>query len=160
MNDSKISSEQAKMKLNHCEKEIKEITKNLKRLEKDHNAAINEERNAKIALDILQNELNASLEGSDDISALRSEEEELQNIIYDLQKKYDAISSQHSSLNFQYNDPVPNFDRSKVKGLVAELISVKPEHQQASTALEICAGGKMYNVLILLTARLSLKRRQ
>lgn len=30
--------------------------------------------------------------------------------------------------------------------MVAELINLNPQHAQCSTALEICAGGKLYNV--------------
>lgn len=44
--------------------------------------------------------------------------------------------------------PYPTFDRSKVKGLVATLTSIPPEHSNQSTALEIAAGGKLYNVVV------------
>lgn len=53
-----------------------------------------------------------------------------------------------SSLDFQYTNPTSDFDRSKVKGLVAELIQLEKENFDASTALEICAGGKLYNVVV------------
>lgn len=53
-----------------------------------------------------------------------------------------------SSLDFSYSTPSPNFDRSKVKGLVATLIALEPEHYNKSTALEITAGAKLYNVVV------------
>jgi structural maintenance of chromosome 2 len=43
---------------------------------------------------------------------------------------------------------VPNFDRSKVKGLVANLITMTEDNYPKSTALEIAAGGKLYNVVV------------
>jgi structural maintenance of chromosome 2 len=43
---------------------------------------------------------------------------------------------------------VPNFDRSKVKGLVAQLFTLDKQFSQAATALEICAGGRLYNVVV------------
>lgn len=47
-------------------------------------------------------------------------------------------------LNFDYSDPERGFDRSRVKGLVARLVDVKdPVH---STALEVAAGGRLYQV--------------
>lgn len=47
-------------------------------------------------------------------------------------------------LSFQYQNPMPGFDRSRVKGLVARLVTVKdPAH---STALEVVAGGRLYQV--------------
>jgi len=52
------------------------------------------------------------------------------------------------SLGFDYDSPYPGFDRSKVKGLVASLISLKPSDHDKATALEITAGGRLYNVIV------------
>jgi len=51
-------------------------------------------------------------------------------------------------LNFEYEDPTPNFDRRKVKGVAVQLISLSQEHFNKATALEIAGGGKLYNVVI------------
>lgn len=53
-----------------------------------------------------------------------------------------------SNLDFNYSDPSPNFDRSKVKGLVATLIGIDSANSSKSTALEIAAGGRLYNVVV------------
>lgn len=60
-----------------------------------------------------------------------------------LSKTVDRLSAQLAGrLNFEYKDPTKNFDRSRVKGLVAKLVQVKdPTH---STALEVAAGGRLY----------------
>lgn len=47
-----------------------------------------------------------------------------------------------------YTDPSPNFDRSKVKGLVATLVDLPETSTVYSTALEVSAGGKLYNVVV------------
>lgn len=60
----------------------------------------------------------------------------------------DAVKQRLASLDFQYSTPSPSFDRSKVKGLVASLISLEPHHYNKSTALEITAGAKLYNVVV------------
>ena len=52
----------------------------------------------------------------------------------------------HSQLDFNYTPP-PGFDTRKVKGLVATLLAL-PEDHGKSTALEIAAGGKLYNVVV------------
>ena len=59
----------------------------------------------------------------------------------------ETLSAQlEGRLAFNYSDPVRGFDRSKVKGLVARLMKVKrPEH---ATALEVVAGGKLYQVVV------------
>lgn len=53
-----------------------------------------------------------------------------------------------ASTDFSYSDPSPNFDRSKVKGLVANLINLSEKDYASATALEVCAGGKLYNVIV------------
>ena len=51
-------------------------------------------------------------------------------------------------LDFNYSSPYPSFNRSKVKGLVASLITLDPADYPKSTALEISAGAKLYNVVV------------
>lgn len=53
-----------------------------------------------------------------------------------------------ANLDFDYATPSPNFDRTKVKGLVANLVSLRQEDYNKSTALEITAGGRLYNVVV------------
>ena len=49
-------------------------------------------------------------------------------------------------LDFKYSDPENNFDRSKVHGVVASLVTVKDG--AATSALEVAAGGKLYQVVV------------
>ena len=55
-----------------------------------------------------------------------------------IQKLKDEIrnlSGQLANVEFTYRDPVKNFDRSKVKGVIAKLIKVKDS--TTMTALEV-----------------------
>jgi len=45
-------------------------------------------------------------------------------------------------VDFAYRDPERGFDRGRVKGVVARLVRVKDA--SAATALEVAAGGKLY----------------
>lgn len=57
----------------------------------------------------------------------------------------DFLGFRHHHLQFKYNDPYPNFDRSRVKGVVAKLIRVKDPKYTA--AIEVVAGGKVGRAL-------------
>src|SRR5262249_49679964 len=76
------------------------------------------------------------------------EETRLQTQIRDLRGQADALKRKVANIDFNYNDPAPNFDRSKVKGLVAQLFTLDKDVTEAGTALEICAGGRLYNVVV------------
>lgn len=56
----------------------------------------------------------------------------------------DTLSARLSNLEFDYTPPEKNFDKNKVKGLVAKLIRIK--NPEATLALEVAAGSKLYNV--------------
>lgn len=51
-------------------------------------------------------------------------------------------------MEFSYSDPEAGFDRSKVQGLVASLVELDEKNHKFSTALEVCAGGRLYNVVV------------
>lgn len=72
----------------------------------------------------------------------------LQKDIRELRGRADDLKKKVANIDFNYADPHPNFDRSKVKGLVASLFTLNKEKIQAATALEICAGGRLYNVVV------------
>ncbi|CAL0328739.1 unnamed protein product [Lupinus luteus] len=94
---------QLKTKINHCEKEIKEKTKQLRTVH-------------------------------------------LRWIVPKWKDEIHNVSAYLANVEFTYSDPVKNFDRSKVKGVVARLIKVKDP--STMTALEVTAGGKLFNVVV------------
>ena len=63
-----------------------------------------------------------------------------------LQDQVDVLNSQLAAVNFDFRDPERNFDRSKVKGVVAKLVRV--QDPKTTTALEVAAGGKLYQVVV------------
>ena len=65
--------------------------------------------------------------------------------ITELRERVADLTARFSHIQLDYRDPVPNFDRSRVKGLVINLLKVKDS--RATTALEVAAGGRLYNVL-------------
>ena len=79
---------------------------------------------------------------------MHKEQSQLQQRIRNLREQGDGLRRKVANIDFNYSDPTPQFDRSKVKGLVAQLFSLEKEHTRAGTALEICAGGRLYNVVV------------
>ena len=51
-----------------------------------------------------------------------------------------------AGLDFRFRDPEANFDHGRVKGVVAKLVRVKDV--STATALEVAAGGKLYQVVV------------
>ncbi|ESQ45830.1 hypothetical protein EUTSA_v10010077mg [Eutrema salsugineum] len=153
LRDAKISVgtaetelKQLNTKISHCEKELKEKKSQLmsKReeavaVENELNARKDDVENAKRALDSLPYK-----EGQ--MEALEKDRGSELEIGQRLNNKVRDLSAQLANVKFTYRDPVKNFDRSKVKGVVAELIKVND--RSAMTALEVTAAGKLFNVVV------------
>lgn len=83
----------------------------------------------------------------EEFSCLEREKDQLAADLAEWSDLIDVLTAKlENRLAFRYADPVRGFDRSKVKGMVANLIKVnKAVH---STALEVVAGGKLYQVVV------------
>jgi structural maintenance of chromosome 2 len=136
---------QAQMRLKSHQSELKEKEKSWKESEKSYK----KEREALSAIENqlakLDDELK-SLDYSDGSEErLQADREQLQAEVGVIKKKIEAIESRFPQLCFDYSDPCPGFDQKKVKGPVARLVHLKCN---APTALEVVAGGKLYNIIV------------
>lgn len=140
--------EQAKLKISHLEKRIKEDGPRAKKAKEQNSGLLKD-------LEVLRaqaKKLDVEL-GQLGFEPGREEEMierqgSLQTQIRSLREQSDSMKRKVANIDFSYSDPSPNFDRSKVKGLVAQLFTLDKEKTQAGTALEICAGGRLYNVVV------------
>ncbi|KAN0078383.1 RecF/RecN/SMC [Tylopilus felleus] len=140
--------EQNRLKLSMSEKELKVLEAKWKDVEKDAHQGQQNLVRMKGELDKLKRQLadcgwSAEQQQQCDIELRTARGEVRQRT-----EARDAVKNRLSNLTFDYTLPHPTFDRSKVKGLVATLTSVPPEHSDKATALEIAAGGKLYNVVV------------
>lgn len=140
--------EQAKLKISHLEKHVKEEEPRAKKAKEQNTGLLKDLEVLKSHARKLEAELTK--QGFDQAQDDKSHQEEarLQQRVRELQDDADVVKRKVANVDFSYNDPSPNFDRSKVKGLSAQLFTLDKKHSHASTALEICAGGRLYNVVV------------
>ncbi len=140
--------EQAKLKISHLEKRIKEDEPRAKKAMEQNSGLLKDLEGLRAEAAKLESRLSKLGFEPGKEEHMYRQETQLQTQIRDLQEQCDALKRKVSSIDFSYTDPSPNFDRSKVKGLVAQLFTLDKEKTQAGTALEICAGGRLYNVVV------------
>lgn len=141
-------AEQAKVKIGLAEREIKDKEPRAKKAEKDGEGLIKELATKRAEVEALRTRINAAGWDEDKERTLLERQAEHGQKIAHLSEKRDALKSRLAALDFDYSDPHPNFDRSKVKGLVATLVDLDESNYACSTALEICAGGRLWNVVV------------
>ncbi|KAL7424509.1 Structural maintenance of chromosomes protein 2 [Cryptotrichosporon argae] len=142
------AAEQAKVKIGLAEREIKEKEPRAKKAEKEGEGGVRELEGKKAEVEKLRKRVDAADWDEDKEKALLVRQAEHSQQIAQLVERRDALKSRLAAIDFSYSDPTPNFDRNKVHGLVATLVDLDESHYASSTALEICAGGKLYNVVV------------
>jgi len=140
--------EQAKLKISHLEKRIKEDEPRAKKAKEQNAALLVDLESLRSHANKLEAELGKVGYEPGKEEGMREREASLQQEIRSLREQTDSLKRKVANIDFSYNDPSPNFDRSSVKGLVAQLFTLDKSKTRAGTALEICAGGRLYNVVV------------
>ncbi|KAK1284389.1 Structural maintenance of chromosomes protein 2-2 [Acorus calamus] len=137
---------QLEMKINHCEKELKEKKERLASKRKEA-VAVENELNAKMKdVENIRQALQSTPYEEGQMEALQKDRTTELEVVQKLKDEVRMLSAQLANVEFNYRDPVKSFDRAKVKGVVAKLIKVKDRSN--AIALEVAAGGKLYNVVV------------
>lgn len=140
--------EQAKIRITHLQSRVKEEEPRAKKAKEQNAGLLRDLDNLKAQATTLKDQLNKLGYEPNQEQDMFKRETQLQQTVRNLRQDADKLKRQVANIDFNYADPIPNFDRSKVKGLVAQLFSLDKEYTKAGTALEICAGGRLYNVVV------------
>ncbi|XP_040571825.2 LOW QUALITY PROTEIN: structural maintenance of chromosomes protein 2-like [Lepeophtheirus salmonis] len=146
ISDAQTEVATSEMKLKHNKSNLKNIEMEMKKTkgqyELDSKNLISYEtqvKEAKSSMDKL-NYQEGRLESL--MEQIHSSESEFGH----LKRNYDSMAARFPWLEFRYRDPEPNFDRSVVRGVAANLFDVKDS--TFCVALDTCAGGKLMNVIV------------
>ncbi|KAI9732583.1 MAG: Structural maintenance of chromosomes protein 2 [Cirrosporium novae-zelandiae] len=140
--------EQAKLKISHLEKRIKEEEPRAKKAKEQNSGLLNDLDGLKKQAKKLESDLKNIGFDPEMEQQMHDEQDTLQKRIRELRENADSMKRRVANIDFNYQNPTPDFDRFRVKGLVAQLFSLDKEKTMAGTALEICAGGRLYNVVV------------
>lgn len=148
VNTAVTEQEQAKLKINSLEKRIKEDEPRAKQAKQQNFGLLQDLEILRTQAKKLETELGKLGFEPGKEEKMYQQEATLQKQTRNLREQADGMKRKAANMDFSYTDPAPNFDRSKVKGLVAQLFTLDKDRSQAGTALEICAGGRLYNVVV------------
>ncbi|RMD41665.1 hypothetical protein DV735_g3435, partial [Chaetothyriales sp. CBS 134920] len=140
--------EQARLKIAHLEKQIQQDEPRAKKAKAQNAGLISGLESLREQASKLEAHLSSLGFEPGQEEGMRARETDLDKTIRKLREKADGLRRKVANVDFQYSDPSPNFDRSKVKGLVAQLFTLDKDKSVAGTALEICAGGRLYNIVV------------
>lgn len=82
------------------------------------------------------------------IHQLRDQESELISQQNKFNQQLNHMRREIGNLDFQYNRPSQDFNDQLVRGVVAQLFNLPETSHDKALALQVCAGGRLYNVVV------------
>uniref|UniRef100_A0A6Q2XGE5 SMC hinge domain-containing protein n=1 Tax=Esox lucius TaxID=8010 RepID=A0A6Q2XGE5_ESOLU len=146
MSKADTEAKQAQMKLKHAQAELKAKQTEVKKMDSGYK----KDQEAFNAVKKNKEKLEAELEklqyqdGKEE--SLLDRKRQSNREVTALRNAYEGLMARFPNLRFDYRDPERGWDRSRVKGLLANLITVSDVSY--STSLEVVAGGRLYNVVV------------
>ncbi|KAJ2936738.1 hypothetical protein H1R20_g347, partial [Candolleomyces eurysporus] len=145
---AKTEEEQTKFKLGVAQNELKDLEKKMKDFEREAADGRKKLENMQKAVEQQKQALNTlgwNKEKEDEFVAKLNE---ARRVVRHLSDRRERVKQSLGRLSFEYSDPYAGFDRRNVKGFAAQLITLPEENYNKATALEIVAGGRLFNVVV------------
>ncbi|GAA5831466.1 hypothetical protein JCM11251_004033 [Rhodosporidiobolus azoricus] len=138
----------AKHRIESLSKELKDKEPKAKKAAKESEGLVKELGKVRKEKEGLEEKLRES--GYDEAEGKRLEMERGQRgqAVEGLRQRREQKRREIPRVDFRADDPYPGFDRSAVFGTLASLIDLPSQNAAAATALEIAAGGRLYNVAV------------
>lgn len=148
LKDSEISIRKLKMKIEHLKKEHISNQPKLEQAKKDNLENLRHiQQHEQTCLD-LNDQLSKF--GYDPVlfENLKQTHNDLKQEVYNLTNESANLRRRVANIDFTFSKPTENFDSNSVKGVAAQLFTLSEENYESATALQVCAGGRLYNVVV------------
>ncbi|XP_068177856.1 structural maintenance of chromosomes protein 2 [Antennarius striatus] len=146
MSKADTEAKQAQMTLKHAQAELKSKQAEVKKMDSGYKKDQDALQAVRSSREKLQAELTKLNYEDGKEESLLGNRRQLSREVAKLKETYERLVSRFPNLRFDYKDPERGWDRSKVKGLLANLITV---HDVCyATGLEVVAGGRLYNIVV------------
>lgn len=142
------SSAQAQVRLDSLQKQMKADVPKLEKARAQHADTLKTLEEMRKQHEYLKGKMAEAGIVPGKLEELKSEESKLSEEVRVLAKKIDEAKRTVSNVDFNYSKPSDSFKATSVKGVVAQLFSLEESKYQAATALEVCAGGRLYQVVV------------
>lgn len=81
-------------------------------------------------------------------TALRDQESMIRKQVEEYHNQLNHLRREVGNIEFNYTKPYPDFNESSVRGVAIQLFNLNSAHNDKALALQVCAGGRLYNVIV------------
>jgi structural maintenance of chromosome 2 len=145
LTEAESNANQMAIKARHIQQTLSEKSKELKANAKQFAKVEADLENKKKELAVVETKLQASRFDPEAKKQCETQLAKLEALMIPLREQVEQLAAKLARVEFDYTAP-RGFDQKQVKGLVAKLLEVKDSKN--AVALEVAAGGKLYNVVV------------
>lgn len=148
LNDAQVFIQKSNLKIDHLKVSFKNNSSKLAKAKDEFNSLSKQVEAYKSKIDVKVNELKGFGYDPDRVMDLKKLQNNLNQQINRLSNDLNHMKREIGNVEFIYSKPYPNFDTSTVKGVAVQLFNLAEMHSDKALALQVCAGGRLYNVVV------------
>lgn len=147
-NRSQNVIKQATLKITHLTEKIQNDAVRLNKAKQENSVLLRD-------IESYQNEIASKQAKFDEFgfnpqafNELRDKESMIRKQLNEHHNQLNYLKREVGNIEFAYSNPYPDFDRTSVKGVAVQLFNLNDQHNDKALALQVCAGGRLYNVVV------------
>ncbi|KAI8621409.1 condensin subunit [Chytriomyces sp. MP71] len=140
------TAQQSRIKISHLKEELKVKAPKAKKAAEQNSSLIHSLKVKKEEISALEAQVEKLVEP--DILEMLAQRDAQLDKVSGLKRQIQRIEKDISAYLFHYSNPSKSFDPADVRGIIAELIQIPEKYLESVTALETCAGGRLFNVVV------------
>lgn len=148
LSDVSLAINKSNMKMDLLKRELSVIVPKLNQATKDNELNIKHVKECQDNCNKLQAQLTEYGFDPSRIKDLKQKENELKSQYYQISNDSEYLKRRVANLEFNYTTPYPDFKSNLVYGVVGQLFELDDDKIRYSTALQTCAGGRLFNVVV------------
>lgn len=148
LQETEIMIQTSRLKVEHLTKEVHASKPRLQKAKKDNEESLNQIKEHEVIRDQLTEELNKYGYDPSTLKQLRQREYSMRQELHGLEREIEYLRRSVANIEFNYARPSEKFDPNSVKGVAAQLFTLSEDNYDSALALQICAGGRLFNIIV------------
>lgn len=148
LNDAKIATRRANMKLEMLRKELASNEPKMQQAKSNNAHNIEQIEEYHRECEELKSQLNDLGFNPNIRKDLMNKESQLKEVMYEFSNDIEYLKKKVANIEFDYSKPSCDFNPNSVKGSVARLFTLDEANFVSATALQVCAGGRLFNIVV------------
>lgn len=148
LNNSRTVIKQATLKVNHLREKIEADNVRLIQAKEDNKVLLKGMEDYKSEIAVKEAKFREFGFDPKMVGHLRDQESMIRKQLHQYHNELNHIKREAGNIDFSYSKPYPDFDDSAVRGVAVQLFSLQEQHSDKAMALQVCAGGRLYNVVV------------